>query len=148
MHSHSKHNCRTWVQVLSYVHARQLFVGTFVPSFRHERLSIVGKIYVPLLCGKALKRNYGFAMGPLGAGRRRSGQIPANRRPRPAGRGRGRDPGSLGADSLACLGRGGTGKIGRRRPGTVAAATCRAGEVGAASKASTPASLCRCKGRC
>jgi hypothetical protein len=34
----------TWVKVLSYVHARQLFVGTFVPSFRHERTSIGGKI--------------------------------------------------------------------------------------------------------
>jgi hypothetical protein len=30
---------------LSYVHARQLLVGTFVPSFRHERISTVGKIY-------------------------------------------------------------------------------------------------------
>jgi hypothetical protein len=35
----------TWVQVLSYVHALQPFVGTFVPTFRHERSSIVGKIY-------------------------------------------------------------------------------------------------------
>jgi hypothetical protein len=38
----------TWVQVLSYVHALQLFVGTFVPSFRHERPSIVGKIYTKM----------------------------------------------------------------------------------------------------
>jgi hypothetical protein len=59
MHNHSKHNCIilkygvndlglafagkvglgpfwTWVQVLSYVHVLQLFVGTFVSSFRHE----------------------------------------------------------------------------------------------------------------
>jgi hypothetical protein len=71
MHNRSKHNCITlkdrvndpgltitgkvglgpfwtWVQVLSYVHAQQLFVGTFVPSFRHERSSIVGKIYTKM----------------------------------------------------------------------------------------------------
>jgi hypothetical protein len=35
----------TLVQVLSYVHARQLFVGTFVSSFWHERTSTGGKIY-------------------------------------------------------------------------------------------------------
>jgi hypothetical protein len=35
----------TWVQALSYVHVLQLFVGTFVPSFRHERTSTGGKIY-------------------------------------------------------------------------------------------------------
>jgi hypothetical protein len=34
--------------------------------------------YVPLFCGKALRRNCGFAMGPLGAGRWRSRQIPAS----------------------------------------------------------------------
>jgi hypothetical protein len=68
MHNRSKHNCIilkdgvndpglslagkvglgtfwTWVQVLSYVHALQLLVGTFVPSFQHERSSIVRKIY-------------------------------------------------------------------------------------------------------
>jgi hypothetical protein len=33
---------------LSYVHARQLFVGTFVTSFRHERSSIVGRIYTKM----------------------------------------------------------------------------------------------------
>jgi hypothetical protein len=38
----------TWVQVLSYVYALQLFIGTFVPSFRHERPSIVGKIYTKM----------------------------------------------------------------------------------------------------
>jgi hypothetical protein len=71
MHNHSKHNCRilkggvndpglafagkgglgafwTWVQVLSYVHARQLFVGTFVSSFRYERTSTGGKIYTKM----------------------------------------------------------------------------------------------------
>jgi hypothetical protein len=37
-----------WVQALSYIHVRQLFVGTFVPSFRHERSSIVGKIYTKM----------------------------------------------------------------------------------------------------
>jgi hypothetical protein len=68
MHTHSKHNCIilkggvndpglafagkvglgpfwTWVQVLSYEHVLQLFVDTFVSSFRHERISTVGKIY-------------------------------------------------------------------------------------------------------
>jgi hypothetical protein len=40
----------TWVLVLSYVHARQLFVGTFVPSFRHERPSTVGRIYTKMKC--------------------------------------------------------------------------------------------------
>jgi hypothetical protein len=67
MHTHRKHNCIiliggvndpglafdgkdglgpfwTWVQVLIYVHARKLFVGTFVSSFRHERTSTGGKI--------------------------------------------------------------------------------------------------------
>jgi hypothetical protein len=71
MHNHSKHNCIilkggvndpglafagkvglgpfwTWVQVLSYVHARQLLVGTFVSSFRHERTSTGGKIYTKM----------------------------------------------------------------------------------------------------
>jgi hypothetical protein len=38
----------TWVQALSYVQARQLFVDTFVPSFRHERSSNVGKIYTKM----------------------------------------------------------------------------------------------------
>jgi hypothetical protein len=71
MHNRSKHNCKilkdrvndpglafvgkvglgpfcTWVQVLSYVHALQLFIGTFVSSFRHECPSIVGKIYTKM----------------------------------------------------------------------------------------------------
>jgi hypothetical protein len=71
MHNHSKHNCIilkdgvndpelafdgkdglgpfwTWVQVLSYVHARQLFISTFVSSFRHERTSTGGKIYTKM----------------------------------------------------------------------------------------------------
>jgi hypothetical protein len=39
-------------------------------------------------------------------GRRRSGQIPANRRPGPAGCGRGMTLGSLGVDSCAWLGQG------------------------------------------
>jgi hypothetical protein len=38
----------TWVQVLSYVHERQLFVGTFVSSFRHERTSTGGRIYTKM----------------------------------------------------------------------------------------------------
>jgi hypothetical protein len=33
---------------LSYVHARQLFVRTFVSSFRHERTSTGGKIYTKM----------------------------------------------------------------------------------------------------
>jgi hypothetical protein len=71
MHNRSKHNCIilkdgvndpglafagkvglgpfwTWVQVSSYVYALQLFVGTFIHSFRHERPSIVGKIYTKM----------------------------------------------------------------------------------------------------
>jgi hypothetical protein len=67
MHNHSKHNCIilkdgvndpglaftgkdglgpfwTGVQVLSYVCARQLLVGTFVSSFRHKRMTTGGKI--------------------------------------------------------------------------------------------------------
>jgi hypothetical protein len=38
----------TWVQVLGYVHVLQLFVSTFVSSFRHERTSTVGKIYMKM----------------------------------------------------------------------------------------------------
>jgi hypothetical protein len=68
MHSHRKDNCIilkggvndpglasagkaglgpfwTLVQVWSYVHVLQLFVSTFVSSFRHERTSTVGTIY-------------------------------------------------------------------------------------------------------
>jgi hypothetical protein len=71
MHNHSKHNCIslkdgvsdpglafagkvglgpfwTLVQVLSYEHVLQLFAGTFVSSFRHERISTVGKIYTKM----------------------------------------------------------------------------------------------------
>jgi hypothetical protein len=71
MHNRSKHNCIilkdgvndlglsfagkvrlgpfwTWVQALSYIYALQLFVGAFVPSFRHERPSTVGKIYTKM----------------------------------------------------------------------------------------------------
>jgi hypothetical protein len=67
VHTHSKHICIiledgvndpglafagkvghgsfwTWVQVLSYVHAPQLAVSTFVSSFGHERTSTVGTI--------------------------------------------------------------------------------------------------------
>jgi hypothetical protein len=33
------------LQVLSYVHELQLFVSTFVSSFRHERTTTVGKFY-------------------------------------------------------------------------------------------------------
>jgi hypothetical protein len=38
----------TWVQVLSYIHVLQLFVGTFVSSFRHESTSTVRKIYTKM----------------------------------------------------------------------------------------------------
>jgi hypothetical protein len=71
MHNRSKHNCIilkdgvndpelafagkvglgpfwTWVQVLSYVHVLQFFVGTFVSSFRHERTTTVRKIYMKM----------------------------------------------------------------------------------------------------
>jgi hypothetical protein len=33
---------------LSYVHARQLLVDTFVSSFRHEHTSTGGKIYTKM----------------------------------------------------------------------------------------------------
>jgi hypothetical protein len=33
------------VHALSYVHEIQLFVSSLAPSFRHERISTVGKIY-------------------------------------------------------------------------------------------------------
>jgi hypothetical protein len=39
----------TWVQVLSYVHVRQLLAGTF-SSFRHECPSTVGRIYTKMQC--------------------------------------------------------------------------------------------------
>jgi hypothetical protein len=71
MHIHNKHNCIilkdvvndpglafagkvglgpfwTWVQVLSYAHVLQLFAGTFVSSFRHERTSTGGKFYTKM----------------------------------------------------------------------------------------------------
>jgi hypothetical protein len=38
----------TLVQVLSYAHVRQLFVSTFASSFRHERISTIGKIYTKM----------------------------------------------------------------------------------------------------
>jgi hypothetical protein len=73
MHTHSKHICIiledgvndsglafagkvglgpywTLVQDLSYVHVWQLFVSTFVSSFRHECTSTVGKIYMKMQC--------------------------------------------------------------------------------------------------
>jgi hypothetical protein len=36
------------VQVLSYVHVMQLFVSSFVSSFRRERISTVVKIYTKM----------------------------------------------------------------------------------------------------
>jgi hypothetical protein len=38
----------TWVHVLSYVYVLQLFAGTFVASFRHERMSTGRKIYTKM----------------------------------------------------------------------------------------------------
>jgi hypothetical protein len=38
----------TWFQVLSYVHVLQLFISTFVSSFRHKRTPTVGKIYTKM----------------------------------------------------------------------------------------------------
>jgi hypothetical protein len=38
----------TLVQALSYEHVLQLFVSTFVSSFRHESISIVRKIYTKM----------------------------------------------------------------------------------------------------
>jgi hypothetical protein len=51
-------------------------------------------------------------MGSPSTSRWRSGQIPANRRPGPAGRGRGSTLGSLGVDSWARLGRERAGEVG------------------------------------
>jgi hypothetical protein len=71
MHNHSKDNCIilkdgvndpglafagkvglgpfwTLVQALSYEHVLQLFVSTFVSSFRHECTSTVGTIYMKM----------------------------------------------------------------------------------------------------
>jgi hypothetical protein len=85
MHNRSKHNCIilkdgvndpwlssagkvglrpfwTWVQVLSYVHVLQLFVGTFVSSFWHERTSTGGKIYTKMqMQGSFSTRNQSLA---------------------------------------------------------------------------------------
>jgi hypothetical protein len=38
----------TLIHVLSYEHVLQLFVSTFVSSFRHERTSTIGKIYTKM----------------------------------------------------------------------------------------------------
>jgi hypothetical protein len=38
----------TLVQALSYEHVLQLFVGTFVSSFQHERISTVTEIYMKM----------------------------------------------------------------------------------------------------
>jgi hypothetical protein len=54
--------------------------------------------------------------------RRRSGQIPANHRPGPAGRGRGSTLVSLGVDSWAWLGREKAAEVGHRWSVSVAAA--------------------------
>jgi hypothetical protein len=71
MHKHNKDNCVilkdgvndpgrafagkvglgpfwTLVQVLSYVHVRQLFASTFMSSIRHECKSTAGKIYTKM----------------------------------------------------------------------------------------------------
>jgi hypothetical protein len=71
MHKHNKDNCIilkdrvnnpglaftgkvgrvpfwTLVQVLSYVHVLQLFISTSVPSFRHEHISTLRKIYTKM----------------------------------------------------------------------------------------------------
>jgi hypothetical protein len=36
------------IQVLSYVHVLQVFVSTFVSSFRHECMSTIGEIYTKM----------------------------------------------------------------------------------------------------
>jgi hypothetical protein len=88
---------------------------------------------------RCLQRTPGLRFGPqkelwlrnVVPGRRPPAVRPNSGEP-PVERGRGRDLGSLGADSRARLGRGGAGEVGRRRPGAVAAAACYAGEVGVA----------------
>jgi hypothetical protein len=64
-----------------------------------------GLTNIPLICGLALRKKSPFAIGPLGTGRRRSGRIPANRRPGPAGREWGTVHGCPGLYSLAQTGR-------------------------------------------
>jgi hypothetical protein len=67
---------------------------------------------IPSVCDLVLRKSCGFAMRSSSTGRQRSGQIPANRRPGPAGHRRGSTLGSLGVDSWARLGRGRTGEVG------------------------------------
>jgi hypothetical protein len=59
---------------------------------------------IPLLCRWTPGKIWGLAIESLGAGRRRSGQNPANRRPCPAGRGRGKGLRVLGARFSGLLG--------------------------------------------
>jgi hypothetical protein len=85
---------------------------------------------IPSVCDLVLRRSYGFAMGSLSTDRRRSGQIPANRRPGRPGTGGDRPSGPRGPiPGLGCGG-GGAGEVGRWWPGAVAATCCYAGEVG------------------
>jgi hypothetical protein len=67
---------------------------------------------VSSVCDLALRKIWDFAMWSPSTGRRQSGKIPANRRPGPAGRGRGSTLGSLGVDSWARLGRGRASEVG------------------------------------
>jgi hypothetical protein len=87
---------------------------------------------MPLVCIQTLRRIWSFAIGSPGVAGGGPTEILADRRSGQAGRGRGRDPGSLGADSRVRLGRGGAGEVGRRRPGAVAAVAYCACEVGVA----------------
>jgi hypothetical protein len=66
---------------------------------------------------RPLKRFFLLQCSPWAAGQRWSGQILANRRPGPAGHGRGRGLGSLGTDSHAQSQRGKGRRGGRRQPG-------------------------------
>jgi hypothetical protein len=63
-------------------------------SFKQAPRSFKMLTQIPSVCDVVLRKIWEHAMQSQGAGRRRSGQIPANRRPGPAGLGRGRDLGS------------------------------------------------------
>jgi hypothetical protein len=92
---------------------------------------------MPLLCTKLPRNISNLAMSSPGAGRRRSGQIPANRRPGPAGRGRWMDLGPLGVDFRARLG---AGRHRRARPAQPRGGGCWNGGCGGlAAKARRPA---------
>jgi hypothetical protein len=77
----------------------------------------------PYFAAWPLGRMWALQLGPRGTGRRRSGQIPANRRPCPAGRRQRTTCGSPWPDSQALLEQRATGEGAHLRPEAVAAAS-------------------------